>query len=209
MKNHLRKEVKKNATSETRTNFQKSLRHLAFLIRKDQERQRKKQVNQHEKTYRKNFFKFAKKATKGTLDEEDITPEFTKAEADMFFSQRYSIPIDIDTDKLDWFTEVSPRTVAYDTSTITPVMVKKIFKSKSPSTAPGEDGLMNGVLAKMPSVHHFLATHYNKTQESSLAPSLWAECNIKLCHKAGSSADPGNFRPLALSTILSKPSDES
>ena len=64
---------------------------------------------------------------------------------------------------------------------------------------------MNGVLAKMPSVHHFLATHYNKTQDYSLAPSLWAGCNIKLCHKAGNSKDPANFRPLAQSTVLSKP----
>ena len=33
---------------------------------------------------------------------------------------------------------------------------KTIFNSKSPSTAPGDDGLMNGVLAKSPSVHQSL-----------------------------------------------------
>ena len=82
---------------------------------------------------------------------------------------------------------------------------KTIFNSKSPSTAPGEDGLMNGVLAKSPSVHHFLATHYTKTHESSLAPSSWAGCNIRLCHKAGSPTDPAKFCPLALSPVLSKP----
>ena len=64
---------------------------------------------------------------------------------------------------------------------------------------------MYGVLAKLPSVHHFLATQYNKTQDSSLAPKSWAGCRIVLCHKAGSIDDPANFRPLALSSCLGKP----
>ena len=95
--------------------------------------------------------------------------------------------------QLDWFSEVTPPTVPYDSSHITPKEVKAIFRGKSPTTAPGEDGLLYGILAKLPAVHHFLATHYNKTQVSSLAPKVWAGSIVKLCHKAGSLEDPSNF----------------
>ena len=38
----------------------------------------------------------------------------------------------------------------------------------------GEDGVLFGVLAKLPNLQHILATLYNKTDESSLAPASWA-----------------------------------
>ena len=47
-----------------------------------------------------NFFKFAKDSNKGTLDEKEEAPEFTKADADTFFYGRYSTPFDIDTETL-------------------------------------------------------------------------------------------------------------
>ena len=83
--------------------------------------------------------------------------------------------------------------------------MRDIIRGKSPTTAPGEDGLLYGVLGKLPSVHHFLATHYNKTDASSLAPKAWTGSLVKLLHKAGSTDEPSNFRPLALSSSLGKP----
>ena len=47
-------------------------------------------------------------------------------------------------------------------SRVTPSIIKNIFKRKSATSAPGEDGIMYGVLAKMPSTHYFLATLYNR-----------------------------------------------
>ena len=100
---------------------------------------------------------------------------------------------------------VSEPTHGYDRSAIRPGDVKRILKKKSPNTAPGEDGLLYGVLEKLPSVHHFLATLYTKTNESCLAPSSWATSQVVLAHKAGDKADPGNFRLIALTSCLGKP----
>ena len=206
MKNDLRKKSRrKDASDEDRKNFQRAQRALSFLLRKEKEKKSKSDAQKQETAYRKDFFKFAKAAANGTLDKDEAAPNFSKEDADDFYKGRYSQPVDIDISQLDWFSEVTPPTVPYDSSPITPKEVKAIFRGKSPTTAPGEDDLLYGVLAKLPAVHHFLATHYNKTQASSLAPKVWAGSIVKLCHKAGSTEDPSNFRPLALSSCLGKP----
>ena len=187
LKNDLRKKSKRrDATDEDRENFHRALRTLSFLLRKEKEKKNKSDARKQESDYKKDFFKFAKTAANGRLDKGDEVPTFSKEDADDFYKGRYSQAVDIDISQLDWFSEVAPPTVPYDTSPITPKEVKAIFRSKSPTTAPGEDGLLYGVLAKLPAVHHFLATHYNKTQASSLAPKVWAGSIVKLC--------PGSFQ---------------
>ena len=63
---------------------------------------------------------------------------------------------------------------------------------------------MFGVLSKLPSAHHFLATLYNKVDEHTIAPASWTGCKTVLSHKDGSTEEPSNFRPLALASILGK-----
>ena len=206
MKKTLGKKVKqRGATDEDRRNFHQAQRALSFLIRKDKEKKEKSATFKQESSYRKNFFKFAKAACNGTLDKEEAGPTFSKEDADAHYKGTYSKAVHIDSAKLDWFPEVEPPTVPYNSSPITPKEVRDIIRGKSPTTAPGEDGLLYGVLGKLPSVHHFLATHYNKTDASSLAPKAWTGSLVKLLHKAGSTDEPSNFRPLALSSCLGKP----
>ena len=92
--------------------------------------------------------------------------------------------------------------------TITPKDVKNILRNKSPNTCPGEDGLLYGILAKLPTTHHFLATLYNKTDKSGVAMDISTNCYLVLAHKAGDSSDPGNFRMLAMTSCLVKPYHE-
>ena len=206
MKKTLGKKVKqRGATDEDRRNFHQAQRALSFLIRKDKEKKEKSALFKQESSYRKNFFKFAKAACNGTLDKEEAGPTFSKEDADVHYKGTYSKTVHINSAKLDWFPEVEPPTVPYNSSPITPMDVRDIIRGKSPTTAPGEDGLLYGVLGKLPSVHHFLATHYNKTDASSLAPKAWTGSLVKLLHKAGSTLEPTNFRPLALSSCLGKP----
>ena len=164
MKKILGKKIKqRGATDEDRRNFHQAQRALSFLIRKDKEKKEKSATFKQESSYRKNFFKFAKAACNGTLDKEEAGPTFSKEDADAHYKGTYSKAVNIDSAKLDWFPEVEPPTVPYNSSPITPKEVRDIIRGKSPTTAPGEDGLLYGVLGKLPSVHHFLATHYNKT----------------------------------------------
>ena len=155
--------------------------------------------------YRKDFFKFAKKACNGTLDSMDVAPTFTKQQADDFYSSRYSTSIEIDQANLSWFPSVEEPQVPYDTSSVSPGMLKTIFKSKSATSAPGEDGVMYGVLAKMPSTHYFLATLYNKLDRCGEAPDIWANIIVTLAYKGGDTGETSNFRMIALTSCLAKP----
>ena len=204
-KNSLRKEAKKpGATQSDKKKFNIALKFYNFLQRKAKDTNKCKTKSKHEKLYKNKFFKFAKSACNGTLDSDLPAPEFSKAEADKFFSERYSKEVPIDLTKLDWFPEASPPEAPYPETAITPRLVKHILKGKRADTAPGEDGLLCGILASLPSVHHFLATLYWKVDAEGIAPSSWAGCNITLSLKAGSPKDPSNFRPIALSSILGK-----
>ena len=115
----------------------------------------------------------------------------------MFIS--INIPI-----KLDWFSEPIQWEAPYLETAITSKLIKQILRNKETDTDPGENGLLYGVLVKLPSVHHFLATLYNNIDAEGIAPSMWASCNITLCLKAGSPKDPSTFRPMALSFNLGK-----
>ena len=90
-------------------------------------------------------------------------------EADEYYKNKYSKPVEIDPTKLNWFPSVSDPTVPYDNLSILPKDVKNILKNTSPNTCTGEDGLLYGILARLPTTHHFLATLYNKTDKSGVA----------------------------------------
>ena len=206
LKRDLKKKARgKNASREDKENHAKAVRIHAFLLKRTREKDEKGAIRKQEKAYRKNFFSFAKDACNGTLDTERVKPKFSNKEAFDFYQDRYANPGDIDFTKLDWFVSVPEPTQSYDRSAIRPGDVKRILKNKSPNTAPGEDGLLYGVLAKLPSIHHFLATLYSKINESCVAPESWATSLVVLAYKAGDEADPRNFRLIALTSSLGKP----
>jgi len=49
-----------------------------------------------------------------------------------------------------------------------------------------------------------MATLFNKVLATSAVPTQWGESIIKLIHKKGTTDDPGNFRPIALSNTVIK-----
>ena len=89
-------------------------------------------------------------------------------------------------------------------SSINPSMIKNILKKNSGTAAPGEDGIIYGVLAKMPSTQYFLATLYNKLDKSSIAPNNWTMSIVVLAYKDGNTDDASNFRMIALTSCLAK-----
>ena len=200
-----RKAKKKDATPEDKANWLKAVKLHAFLLKKRHEKEGANEIRSQEKAYRRNFYKFAKEACAGTLGKEKVQPTFSKEDADTYFSAKYSSKVDIDTSKLNWFVPVEIPSTPYNQDVIRPSDVKRILKAKSPNTAPGEDGILFGVLAKLPCLQHILATLYNKTDDSSLAPASWASSPVVLAHKDGDTADPSMFRMIALTSTLGKP----
>ena len=195
----------KDATHEIKEDARRAERYYLFLKKRQNKKDGESKVKKHENAYKKNFYQFAKDACNGDLDKDKVQPKFGKEEVFKFYSDRYSSPGELDTSKLDWFVPAAEPVFRYDQASIRPCEVKNILKKKSPNTAPGEDGLLYGVLAKLPSVHHFLATLYTKTHETSVAPASWATSMVVLLYKAGDEAEPSNFRLIALTSCIGKP----
>ena len=64
--------------------------------------------------------------------------------------------------------------------------------------------MLYGVLARLPSIHHILATLFTKINKSCLAPSSWASSLVVLAHKDGDPKDPAMFRMIALTPTMGK-----
>ena len=79
-----------------------------------------------------------------------------------------------------------------------------VLKSANLNSSPGPDGLPYGILFNLPCTHHTLATLFNKVLATSAVPATWGESSLKLIHKKGTTDDPGNFRPIALSNTIVK-----
>ena len=93
----------------------------------------------------------------------------------------------------------------FDDSPITPSGIKAVLKKCSSSSTPGVDGISYAILKRLPSCHHFLATLFSKILlESNEAPPVWCSGKIILVYKKGDNSDPGNFRPIALTSTIGK-----
>ena len=88
----LKKTLKKKAQSNDATEndikrFREALKAISDLRKAERRNELLKTSKHQEGMYFKNKWEFAKKATKGTLDEGPENPTFFKAEADIFYPQ--------------------------------------------------------------------------------------------------------------------------
>ena len=126
LKNLLKKKSKRtDATPEDKAKAKQALRHYSFLLKKHKENLEEAEVRKHEKAYKKNFFKYAKEITHGTFGQPSSSPTYTKAEADTFYSQKYTSPVHIDKSKLSWFPSVQPPANTYNLTPYRPRDIKE------------------------------------------------------------------------------------
>ena len=111
----------------------------------------------------------------------------------------------------DWVYKVAPppdETDEYSPfcmSAITPGLVKHTLQKCSTFSSPGHDQITYFHLRNLPCIHHFLATLFTKillTEQEP--PSSWFSAVITLVHKGGDPSQPGNFCPIAFSSIIPK-----
>ena len=93
----------------------------------------------------------------------------------------------------------------FDLSQIKPSIIKKVLRKHPSSSSPGDDGITYDHLNMMLSTHHFLATLFSKVLLcSQVPPTLWTDAKIIMIHKKGDTADPANFRPIVLTSVIGK-----
>ena len=80
------------------------------------------------------------------------------------------------------------------------VVFNKIIKLKD-SKAPGDDGIIPEFLKKLASViSQPLAIIFRKSVAEGVVPQEWKRANITPVFKKGSRSDPGNYRPVSLTS---------
>lgn len=205
LKNLLKKKSKqKDATEDDKKQAALALRHYNFLLKCQKNQNSENEIKQQEKAFKKNFHKFAKETTNGTYGQPSVSASYSRELANAYYPQKYSTPVTIDPALLSWFPSVSQPSIPYNLSPYTPKDIKQALFKKSPSSAPGDDQIIYGFLAKMPTTHHFLATMFTKIRDNSDAPPVWGSSRIILLHKGGKTDDPSLFRMISLTANVGK-----
>ena len=72
----------------------------------------------------------------------------------MYFPEKYSQPNPVDLEALIWFPYLPmPVSTPFDLEPIRPRHIKTVLQSKKPTSAPGPDGIMYGILRKLPATY--------------------------------------------------------
>ena len=158
--------------------------------------------------YRQDFWKFSKQCCQGTIDDAIQKPTFTKPEADDYYPKKYSNAKPLIDEKIRWFPQIPSETTDtsshFDLSPIRPKLIKQILANKKATSAPGPDGLIYGLLRKLPCTQHFMSTLFTKLLISGEPPESWSSSRVSLIYKANSTADPANFRMISLTPCVGK-----
>lgn len=116
--------------------------------------------------------------------------------------------VTLDLTQLSWFPNLPVNDdfhISFNTSVIKPKDIKDILWKKKATSAPGDDGLMYGLLKHLPLTHHLMATIFTKLLlVDPLPPESWSQSKAVLIHKAGETEKPENFRMISLTSSIAK-----
>ena len=95
---------------------------------------------------------------------------------------------------------------AYITNvSITPEAVKRKLQNLDPSKAQGPDCIPSKVLKELSEeLSQPLSSLFNISIETGVVPEDWRTANVVAIFKKGTKSDPGNYRPVSLTCIISK-----
>jgi hypothetical protein len=79
----------------------------------------------------------------------------------------------------------------------------EVIQTRGNASAPGEDGLTNPILKiQAKSMAQLLVMMLKKVIEAKRCPEIWKSSRTILLYKKGDREDPGNWRPISLTSVL-------
>ena len=81
--------------------------------------------------------------------------------------------------------------------------VRKLLLGINPNKSPRPDGLHPIALKELTNViTELLTIIFNVSKDTGIVPNIWKLRNIVALFKKGAKTDPGNYRPLSLTSII-------
>ena len=132
-------------------------------------------------------------------------PEFTLEEAHRHFSNTYADP-DRTSDYNDFpdAPDLMPPSVPFPKQTPSFEEFGNCVRRSRNGSAPGPNGIPYVVWKYCPSLKRRLYTICQKVWSTGKTSISWSQAVIVLFHKSGTTSDPTNFRPIALSNCDGK-----
>ena len=86
---------------------------------------------------------------------------------------------------------------------ITTDKVRKKIKKLKPTSAAGPDGITPKLLQNcVEEISPVLAMIFRKSMEQGVVPEEWRQANVIPIFKKGKKSDPGNYRPVSLTSVV-------
>ena len=189
-------------------NFLSLLRQHSHLKRVSSQKLRHKEAKAVRERCHRNFWGFAKEL----LDQgatSQITPDFSSRTAHAYFSEVYkSAPYQFQSPS--WMPSPPPPQpdCTMEMTPITDEELAQVIKRSRSSSAPSPfDRVSYTILKRCPSLRPALLDLFNRVIMEGSIPSAWKAAAIKLIPKSSAKEDPSspnNFRPIALTSAISK-----
>ena len=182
------------------------LRSYNKLAKEEKKKDFKRNYQKQRKACHKDFWKFSKSVLEDDSDSY-VEPAFNRETAHSYFKDTYKgTPATFE--KPNWMKSPPQSNIPFDTGPITEdEMLHFLHKSKSTSTPCPADQISYRILKSCPSLAPGLLHLYNCCWETKTVPRAWKTGVITLIAKASAAQDPaspGNFRPIALTSCISK-----
>ena len=189
-------------TAELRHEFHQTHKRIKRLASQQKSSEKNERLMREAFTFRSNPYKYGRKVFNSKSTE---NPSFSAEEAEAFFPERFA-----DTDRSYYYSPFSelppPPSPEFNISSAPPSFddFKKVLLSRRNSSAPGPNGIPNTVWKRCQCLHRPLYSIIRRVWSSANIPASWQCATIRLFHKSGSTKDPSNFRPIALSNCEGK-----
>ena len=95
--------------------------------------------------------------------------------------------------------------IPLDNITISSELVEKVLKSLNPGKSTGPDEINPLLLKTMTKVFSEpLARIFQQSVNSGKIPKVWKDARVTPLFKKGNKSDPGNYRPVSLTSVVGK-----
>ena len=153
----------------------------------------------------KSFWRFASQLF--SEDNSSTAPGFDQESAESFFAEVYDSSSRSYT-RPPWLPQPPPATTTFNEDPISTREIEEVIRHSRSSSSPSPlDCILYKVLKQCPSLLPALLDLFNSCWETGVVPQAWKDGVIRLIPKAAAKenpAEPGNFRPIALTSCIGK-----